>query len=114
LDFGTYSKPGGGGKNSTVNFGLQYAKDLNKEFNLNAEADFTVIDLEKIDAAENGSYNYLALGSELNYYPNSVMRFIGGITATKDLTTEDAEFVYGLKFGIEAAVNFLRLEDYGK
>jgi len=103
-----------GGMNSTLIFGLLYAKDLNRNFNFNAEADFMIIELEEQDAAENGAYNYLGLGTELNYYPNSVLRFIAGVGATKDLTTDDAELIYGLKFGIEAAIDFLRLDSYEK
>jgi len=95
-------------ENGYVNIGVEFAKDFNEQFNLEAGLDFGMIMLPDEDLAGNSSYNSLEITTIANYYVMPELDIIGGIGMEMDLTTEDANPVYAFVFGAEYTINLLK------
>ena len=95
-------------ENGYLNIGVEFAKDFNEQFNLEAGLDFGMTMLPEENAAGDDMLNTLMVGTGVNYYVIPELNLIGGIGMIMDLTTKDANPAYIFSLGAEYTLNFIK------
>jgi hypothetical protein len=92
-----YSYAGGyEGIYTEINYGIKYAHDLSKEFNICATAGGMTLQLDD----ENGNrINTLNIDLEANYYPTPLFRISGGMEIDSHLREDDSQTNMTFSFG---------------
>ncbi|MDA3886726.1 MAG: hypothetical protein PF638_14125 [Candidatus Delongbacteria bacterium] len=90
-------------KDTKVNIGVDFVKDFNEKFNLQAGLDFEIEELEE-SRNDEGMYNYLMIDAVASYYVIPELDVYANLGMSMDLTSDDAD--PGIAFGLGAIYTF--------
>ena len=95
-------------EDSYMSIGLDFAKDLNEQMNIQANLDFNMHMLADAPEGMEDSYNDIYVDAMFGYYVMPELLVGAGVGYSQDLTTEDANGVTMIMLGAEYTLDLIK------